>query len=62
MQSQHSRVCRSKVTSNRDLVAQFSGKCYMLGDLIASDDVSPVEMESILAVMFEQSLCVLGVQ
>ena len=52
---------RLRAISNKDHVAIFSGKCFMLADLVYMD-IHPDILAEIIESMFRQSYKVLGEQ
>jgi len=60
-QKKHSQDLPWNQTYSKDAVAIFSGKCFMLADLMKRD-VHPDDMERILDSMFKQSAFALGYQ
>jgi len=61
MQKRHSQDLPWNRIYNRQVIAIFSGKCFMLAELMETD-IHPDIMEDIVDSMFEQSAHVLGYQ
>jgi len=50
------------IYNKREQVAIFSGKCFMLHDIVLESLMPDDVLEDTIASMFEQSLFILGIQ
>ena len=48
--------------SRRDIIAIFSGKCYLLYQIVYYTETSAEDINAIIESMFNQSLQILGYQ
>lgn len=50
------------ISNKREVVAIFTGKCFLLREMLLDDNIDDQCKEDVLDSMFEQSLMILGEQ